>query len=159
MKYIENDVYIRVANCVIWMCACVCVKEIVILVFISRCHNRLLMTSQWPDNCDAITRIAIYNSLDIDFCLFDQYISLTLRFWMITCRYVITLISIHIKQIHHCITCLLCWLFRFTVYETNNFGSEIALCMLTRTCLMPHLHSTSRIFSQMRLVFQKLSDG
>ena len=30
-------------------------------------HNRLLMTSQWPDNCDAITRIAISNSLDIDF--------------------------------------------------------------------------------------------
>ena len=25
------------------------------------------MTSQWPDNCDAITRIVIFNSLDIDF--------------------------------------------------------------------------------------------
>ena len=30
-------------------------------------HNRLLMTSQWPDNCDAITSIVISNSLDIDF--------------------------------------------------------------------------------------------
>ena len=30
-------------------------------------HNRLLMTSQWPDNGDAITRIVISNSLDIDF--------------------------------------------------------------------------------------------
>ena len=30
-------------------------------------HNRLLMTSQWPDNCDAITWIVISNSLDIDF--------------------------------------------------------------------------------------------
>ena len=30
-------------------------------------HNRLLMTSQWPDNCDAITWIMISNSLDIDF--------------------------------------------------------------------------------------------
>ena len=30
-------------------------------------HNRLLMTSQWPDNGDAITRIMISNSLDIDF--------------------------------------------------------------------------------------------
>ena len=30
-------------------------------------HNRLSMTSQWPDNCDAITWIAISNSLDIDF--------------------------------------------------------------------------------------------
>ena len=30
-------------------------------------HNRLLMTSQWPDYCDAITWIMISNSLDIDF--------------------------------------------------------------------------------------------
>ena len=31
------------------------------------CHNWLLVTSQWPDNCDAITWIVISNSLDIDF--------------------------------------------------------------------------------------------
>ena len=31
------------------------------------CHNRLLMTSQWLDNCDAITWIMISNSLYIDF--------------------------------------------------------------------------------------------
>ena len=31
------------------------------------CHNRLLTTSQWADNCDAITWIMISNSLDIDF--------------------------------------------------------------------------------------------
>ena len=30
-------------------------------------HNRLLMTSQWPDNCDAITWTVISNLLDIDF--------------------------------------------------------------------------------------------
>ena len=30
-------------------------------------HNRLLMTSQWPDSCDATTWIMIFNSLDIDF--------------------------------------------------------------------------------------------
>ena len=30
-------------------------------------HNRLLMMSQWPDNCDAITWIMISNSLDIDY--------------------------------------------------------------------------------------------
>ena len=30
-------------------------------------HNRLLMTAQWTDNCDAITWIMISNSLDIDF--------------------------------------------------------------------------------------------
>ena len=30
-------------------------------------HNQLLMTSQWPDNCDTITWIVISNSLDIDF--------------------------------------------------------------------------------------------
>ena len=30
-------------------------------------HNRLLMTSQWPDNCHAITWVVISNSLDIDF--------------------------------------------------------------------------------------------
>ena len=30
-------------------------------------HHRLLMTSQWPDNCDAITWIMISNSLDIDY--------------------------------------------------------------------------------------------
>ena len=30
-------------------------------------HNRLPMTSQRPDNCDAITWIMISNSLDIDF--------------------------------------------------------------------------------------------
>ena len=30
-------------------------------------HNRLLMTSQWPDNYDAITWIVVSNSLDINF--------------------------------------------------------------------------------------------
>ena len=30
-------------------------------------HNRLLMTSQQRNNCDAITRIVISNSLEIDF--------------------------------------------------------------------------------------------
>ena len=30
-------------------------------------HSRLLMTSQWPDNCDAIAWIMISNSLDIAF--------------------------------------------------------------------------------------------
>ena len=30
-------------------------------------HNQLLMTSQWPDNHDAITWIVISNSLDTDF--------------------------------------------------------------------------------------------
>ena len=30
------------------------------------CHNRLLMTSQWPINCDAITWIVISNSLHMD---------------------------------------------------------------------------------------------
>ena len=30
-------------------------------------HNRLLLTSQWPDDCDGITWIVISNSLDIDF--------------------------------------------------------------------------------------------
>ena len=30
-------------------------------------HNRFLMTSQWPNNCVAITWIMISNSLDIDF--------------------------------------------------------------------------------------------
>ena len=30
-------------------------------------HNRLPKTSQWLDNCDAITWIVISNSLDIDF--------------------------------------------------------------------------------------------
>ena len=30
-------------------------------------HNRLLMTSQWPDNCEATTWIMITNSLAIDF--------------------------------------------------------------------------------------------
>ena len=31
------------------------------------CPNRLLMTSQWPDNCEVITWIVISNSFDIDF--------------------------------------------------------------------------------------------
>ena len=30
-------------------------------------HNRLAMTSQWPDNCDANTWQVISDSLDIDF--------------------------------------------------------------------------------------------
>ena len=30
-------------------------------------HNQFLMTSQWPDNCEAITWMMISNSLDIDF--------------------------------------------------------------------------------------------
>ena len=47
-------------------------------------HNRLPMTSQWPDNCGAITWIMISNSLDIDFtwgdihdrsCKKDQYLT------------------------------------------------------------------------------------
>ena len=36
-------------------------------------HTRLMMTSQWPDNCGAITRITIFNSLDIDFIRCDIY--------------------------------------------------------------------------------------
>ena len=35
------------------------------------CHNRLLMTSQWPDNCGGITWIIISNWLDIDFIHHD----------------------------------------------------------------------------------------
>ena len=31
------------------------------------CHNWMLITSQWPDNYDAITWIVILNLLDIDF--------------------------------------------------------------------------------------------
>ena len=34
-------------------------------------HNWLLMTSQWPDNCDLITLLVIINSLDTDFILGD----------------------------------------------------------------------------------------
>ena len=30
-------------------------------------HNRLLMTSEWPANCGAITWIVLFNSLDIGF--------------------------------------------------------------------------------------------
>ena len=30
-------------------------------------HNRLLMTSQWPGNCDTITWIVIFNFSDINF--------------------------------------------------------------------------------------------
>ena len=30
-------------------------------------HNRLLMTSQWPHNCDRITWVVIFNLLDINF--------------------------------------------------------------------------------------------
>ena len=29
--------------------------------------NRFLMIPQWPDSCDAVTWIVMYNSLDIDF--------------------------------------------------------------------------------------------
>ena len=34
------------------------------------CHSQLLMTSQWPDNCDVIMLIVLSNSLDIDFIQF-----------------------------------------------------------------------------------------
>ena len=34
-------------------------------------HNQLLMTSQWPHNCDTITWIMVSNSLDIDFIYGD----------------------------------------------------------------------------------------
>ena len=37
------------------------------LTFCWWCHNRLAMTSQWPDNCDANTWQVISNELDIDF--------------------------------------------------------------------------------------------
>ena len=36
-------------------------------------HNRLPMTSQWPDNCDAITWKVISNSIDIDFIHGDSH--------------------------------------------------------------------------------------
>ena len=36
-------------------------------------HNRLAMTSQWPDHCDANTWQVISNSLDIDFIHGDIY--------------------------------------------------------------------------------------
>ena len=46
------------------------------LVHFSFCwwrHNQLMMTSQWPDNCDAITWIVICNSLNIDFIQGDVH--------------------------------------------------------------------------------------
>ena len=36
-------------------------------------HNRLLMTSQWPDNYDAITLIVLSNSLDINLIQCDVH--------------------------------------------------------------------------------------
>ena len=36
-------------------------------------HNQLLMTSQWPDNCVAITWIVISDSLDCDFIHNDSH--------------------------------------------------------------------------------------
>ena len=36
-------------------------------------HNRLLMTSQWPGNCDEITWIMLSNSLDIDYIHGDTH--------------------------------------------------------------------------------------
>ena len=41
--------------------------SLVWFLFSWRRHNRLLMTSQLPDNCDAITWVVIFNQLDINF--------------------------------------------------------------------------------------------
>ena len=58
-------------------------------------HNRLLMASQWPDNCDAITWIMISNSLDIDFihggihgrsCKKNYIAELKMAYWCV-CAY------------------------------------------------------------------------
>ena len=45
-------------------------------------HNRLLMTSQLPDNCDAVTWIVISNSLDIDFIHGDIHARSCKKWWM-----------------------------------------------------------------------------
>ena len=49
---------------------CTATREINTKVTLESCwwrHNRLAITSQWPDNCDASTWQVISNSLDIDF--------------------------------------------------------------------------------------------
>ena len=46
-------------------------------------HNCLLMTSQWPDHCDAITWIMISNSLNIDFILVNIHGLSCKKQWLI----------------------------------------------------------------------------
>ena len=46
-------------------------------------HNQLLMTSQWPDNCDAISWILISNSLDIDFIHGDIHDRSCKKWWLV----------------------------------------------------------------------------
>ena len=56
-------------------------------------HNRLLVTPQWPNNCEAITWIMVSNSLDIDFihcdifgwsCEKNNFATLSCRWWNAT---------------------------------------------------------------------------
>ena len=44
-------------------------------------HNRLVMTSKWPDNCDANTWQVISNSLDIDFIHGDIHDQSCKKMW------------------------------------------------------------------------------
>ena len=46
-------------------------------------HGRLLMTSQWPDNCDAITWIVIFISLDIHYIHGDIHGQSCKKMWLI----------------------------------------------------------------------------
>ena len=50
-----------------WFETCRPCVSLVRFSFCWRRHNRLLMTSQLPGNCDASTWLVIYISLDIDF--------------------------------------------------------------------------------------------
>ena len=50
-------------------------------------HNQLWMTSQWPDNCDLIMWIVIYNSIDINFILLhiQGWSCRKINYFVVTC--------------------------------------------------------------------------
>ena len=80
-------------------------------------HNRLLMTSQWPDNCDVITWIVISNSLDIDFIHGNIPGRSCQKFWSLAVMSDIIDI-VYVFVLYWCFTFLLaiCWCF-FQFFE------------------------------------------
>ena len=62
-----------------------------------RWHNRLLMTSQWPHSCDAITWMMISNSLDIDFIHGDIHGRSCKKCIFLTGRFILVWRSYNVK--------------------------------------------------------------
>ena len=99
-------------------------------------HNQLLMTSQWPDNCDAITWIMISNSLDVDF-IHRNIHGRSCKKTYLPLGYYISSNSHYLKNLNcsASYTTHLCDMFVFYILVTNVLIVTLLKCLYLLHCI------------------------